>query len=94
MDPTPSRCARIRALFRETQPQFALRLRTSQQTISRIETGGPESGPLSLVLDLIEADIAAGIDVTAEGYRIGFPADAEKAGQGFRCGTGEEAGAR
>ncbi len=81
-----SRCERLRLALRVSQPQFATLLGVSQQTVSRMENGQSEAGPVSILLDIIERDIAAGIDVTASGYRIGFGGGTEKAGEDFRCG--------
>jgi DNA-binding XRE family transcriptional regulator len=81
-----TRCARLRAIFGETQPQFAHRLRVSQQTVSRMEKGQDEYGPISLIFDLIEADIAAGLSVLGDGYVVGmsraFPASMSEQAQG------------
>jgi transcriptional regulator with XRE-family HTH domain len=86
---TPStRCARLRSAFGESQPQFAQRLRVSQQTISRMEKGQDEYGPVSLIFDLIEADLASGLDVTADGYVIGASRTPENRSSGFTTAEG------
>ena len=54
-----TRCFRLRELLGETQEEFSARLRVTQSTINRLETGQPEAGPISLLLDKLEADIAA-----------------------------------
>ncbi len=89
MDMSLSRCERLRLALRVSQPQFAVLLGVSQQTVSRMENGQAEAGPVSILLDIIERDIAAGLDVTAPGYRIGFGASAENPAADF---TGQGAG--
>ncbi len=37
-----------------------------------MEKGQDEYGPISLIFDLIEADIAAGLNVLADGYVVGM----------------------
>ena len=55
-----SRTFRIRNALGESQADFAPRLRLSQASVARLETGQDETGPVSLLLDQIEADFAAG----------------------------------
>ncbi|CAN7333921.1 helix-turn-helix domain-containing protein [Bosea sp. LjRoot90] len=57
IDFTP-RTVRIRRALGLSQPEFAVRLGVSQSTVSRLELGQAETGPISRLLDLFEADIA------------------------------------
>ncbi len=67
------------------QPRLAGLLGISQAHVSRLANGAKESEQTRRLLDILERDIAAGIDVTASGYRIGFGGGTEKAGEDFRC---------
>jgi transcriptional regulator with XRE-family HTH domain len=60
MDNT-TRTFRLRNVLGESQEAFALRLRTSQGTIWRLEAGQRETGPQSMILDRIEHDISEGL---------------------------------
>jgi predicted XRE-type DNA-binding protein len=59
-----------------SQPRFGGLLGVAQSHVSRLANGAAESPQTARLLDILERDIASGVDVTAEGYRIGFPAEA------------------
>lgn len=54
------RTLRLRRHLRLSQAAFALLVRQTQSTVVRLEAGQRETGPQSLILDRIEADIADG----------------------------------
>lgn len=72
------------------QPWLAGLLGISQAHVCRLARGAKESEQTGRLLDILERDIAAGVDVTLDGYRIGFPVDAEKTGENFRCGSDDK----
>lgn len=55
-DADSTRAFRIRKALGLSQPEFAERLGVSQSTISRLELGQPETGPISRLLDFLVAD--------------------------------------
>jgi transcriptional regulator with XRE-family HTH domain len=54
------RCLRLRRMIGESQDVFAVRIGQSQGTVWRLEKGRPEKPAQTLLLDLIERDIAEG----------------------------------
>jgi transcriptional regulator with XRE-family HTH domain len=52
-----TRTERLRAARAWTQPQMAAYLGVGQATVSRLESGQAESGPVKRLLDLLEHDI-------------------------------------
>jgi transcriptional regulator with XRE-family HTH domain len=55
-----SRMKTLRGRLGWSQAQMAVHLRLTQAAISLIERGQPESGPVSLLLDQLEAALARG----------------------------------
>lgn len=53
---SPSRTARLRKALGLTQSEFADRLGVSQSTLSRLELGQPETGPVARLLDILGAN--------------------------------------
>lgn len=54
-----TRTERLRLAKGWAQPQLAEYLGVTQATVSRLENGQDESGPVSRLLDLLAAEIAA-----------------------------------
>jgi transcriptional regulator with XRE-family HTH domain len=78
-----SRLRDIRARMGWPQDRFATLLGVAQSTLAGYETGKDAPRPVLHLLDILERDITSGVDVTAEGYRIGFPAEAGEGLTGF-----------
>jgi transcriptional regulator with XRE-family HTH domain len=55
------RIEHLRNLLGWKQPSMAAFLRVDQSTVSRIESGRPEYGPISRLLDQVEAGLASGL---------------------------------
>lgn len=53
-----TRIERLRSLKGWTQPRMAAYLGVRQATVSRLESGQPESGPVARLLDLLESEPA------------------------------------
>lgn len=51
----------LRARLGWSQSQMASRLGLSQSRVSHLESGRPESRPVSLLLDMLEKEVAAGL---------------------------------
>jgi transcriptional regulator with XRE-family HTH domain len=60
-----TRTNRLRTALGESQMDFSKRLGVSQTTVWRLELGQPETGPISLLLDAIERELAAGLPVAS-----------------------------
>jgi transcriptional regulator with XRE-family HTH domain len=54
-----TRTARLRRALGETQDQFAERIGVSQGTVWRLEAGQAERGPVKIILDRLESELAA-----------------------------------
>lgn len=58
-EPTPPRIKRLRLALRWSQRRMAEYLGLTQASVSLVENGQDESGPVSKLLDLLEARCAA-----------------------------------
>lgn len=54
-----TRIERLRLALNWNQPRMAAYLGVRQATVSRLESGQPESGPVSRLLDLLETETPA-----------------------------------
>lgn len=67
-----NRSYRLRTMLGESQAEFAPRLGVSQATVARLDLGQAETGPQRMLLDQIEADLAAG-RIGPEANESGLP---------------------
>jgi transcriptional regulator with XRE-family HTH domain len=68
-----TRTNRLRTALGESQMDFSKRLGVSQTTVWRLELGQPETGPISLLLDAIERELAAGLPVASPADGLAAP---------------------